>query len=171
MEGMNAQGIQRRRVSRSHPSKTCRLPNVCIPRAVCLPELSTYEAIDKLIIQQEVCMFSMDGSGIYVCAGCPERSCFPCDTPVSCFPCDTPVSCFPCDTPVSCFLCDMSCIMVHAICLVSCFMRYALYHASCDLPCIMLHAICLVSCFMRFTLYHASCEKPVLYEGLALGHI
>ena len=51
MEGMNAQGIQRRRVSQSHPSKTCRLPNICIPRAVCIPELSTYKAIDKLIIQ------------------------------------------------------------------------------------------------------------------------
>ena len=38
---------------------------------------------------------------------------------------------------------------------VSCFMRYALYHAC--------HAICLVLCF--------SCEKPVLYEGLAIGHI
>ena len=42
----------------------------------------------------------------------------------------------------ACFMlsCDMSCIMLHAICLVSYFMRYALYHASCDMPCIMLHA-------------------------------
>ena len=58
--------------------------------------------------------------------------------------------------------CDMSCIMFHAICLVSCFMRYALYHASCDMPCIMLHAICLVSCFMRYALYHASCDMPCI---------
>ena len=70
----------------------------------------------------EVCMFSMGDSGIHVCAGCPERSCLPCDTAVSCF---------------------------HAICLVSCFMRYTLYHASCDMSCIMLYAICLVLCFMR----------------------
>ena len=89
-------------------------------------------------------MFSMGDSGTHVCAGCPERSCFPCDTPVLCF---------------------------HAICLVLCFMRYVLYYASCDMPCIMLHAICLVLCFMRYALYYASCEKSVLCEGLALGHI
>ena len=55
-----------------------------------------------------------------------------------------------------------------------------LFHASCDMPCIMLHAIRLVSCFMRYALYYVlcdtlvscfSCEKPVLYDGLALGHI
>ena len=63
-------------------------------------------------------------------------------------------SCFSCDTPVSCFSCDKPCIMFHAICLVSCFMRYALYHVLCDT---------LVSCF--------SCEKPVLRECLAMGHI
>ena len=59
----------------------------------------------------------------------------------------------------------------HAICLVSCFMRYALYYASCDMPYIMLYAICLISYFMRYALYYASCEKSVLCEGLALGHI
>ena len=37
----------------------------------------------------------------------------------------------------------------HAIRLFHAFMRYVLYHASCDMPCIMLHAICLVSYFMR----------------------
>ena len=68
----------------------------------------------------------------------------------------------------------------HAIRLFHAFMRYVLYHALCDMPCIMLHAICpvscfhaicLVSCFMRYALYHASCDKSVLCEGLALGHI
>ena len=67
-----------------------------------------------------------------------------------------------CEMPVSCFSCDMSCIMLHAICLVSCFMRYVLYHASCDMSCIMLHAICLVSCFMRYVLYHASCDMSCI---------
>ena len=89
-------------------------------------------------------MFSMGGSGIYVCAGCPERSCLLCDTLVSCF---------------------------YAICLILCFMRYALYHASCDIPYIILHAICLVLCFIRYALYYTSCEKSVLCEGLALGYI
>ena len=78
---------------------------------------------------------------------------------------------------VSCFMryalyhasCDMSCIMLHAICLVSCFMRYALYHASCHMSCIMLHAICLVSCFMRYACFMLFMRKACSMRGLGYG--
>ena len=74
-----------------------------------------------------------------------------------------------CEMPVSCFSCDMSCIMLHAICLVSCFMRYVLYHASCDMSCIMLHAICLVSCFMRYACFMLFMRKACSMRGLGYG--